>query len=58
MQRFKKAILGIFHLWQNDTFEPLLRNSKIFFAKIILLKHYEIFINKKNQKMSQGQPNP
>ena len=44
MQGFKSAILAIFHFWQNGTFEPL-HEIQIFFAKSILLKHYETFSN-------------
>ena len=41
MQGFKSAILAIFHFWQNGTFDPL-HEIQIFFAKSILLNHYEI----------------
>ena len=39
------------------TFEPL-HDIQFFFAKSILLKHYETVIIKIFQKMSQGPPNP
>ena len=44
MQGFKSAILAIFHFWQNGTFEPL-HEIQFFFAKSILLKHYETVIH-------------
>ena len=56
MQGFNSAILGIFHFWQNGTFEPLHEISKknlatrIFFAKRILLKRYKSVINKKQDR--------
>ena len=40
MHGFKSAILAIFQLCQNDTFESLYEIQKNW-AKSILLKHYE-----------------
>ncbi len=44
MQGFKSAILAIFHFWQNERLNPCMKFN-FFFAKSILLKHYETSIN-------------
>jgi hypothetical protein len=53
IQGFKSAIMAIFHIWQNGTFEPL-HEFQIFLAKSIT----KVTLIKNFQKMSHGPPNP
>ena len=58
MHGFKSAILAIFQLWQNGTFEPMYGIQNFFGPKAFFWSVMKMIFTKNIPSMSQGPPNP